>query len=210
MRGPATQAAPTSSGQEALRCGDARLQGCLGRRSAPGTRLGPRSLSPRAPRGGPTQELGVCELPKQQRKTHTKGTRGPRGTRQTRPASPPARPPGPGTWTFPRSQPPRAPPAAASTFALPLSSLTKPQHQDKTRGREGRDTRASRAVHPPFPGAHGVGGGPIRSRKCLARRCRVPRRAVRNSAKQTRRATCGEIPLGFRPPRPNPRQELGV
>ena len=34
--------------------------------------------------------------------------------------------------------------------------------------------RDSRAVNPPFPGAHGAGGGPIRSRKCLARIGRVP------------------------------------
>ena len=41
--------------------------------------------------------------------------------------------------------------------------------------------RASRAVHPPFPGAHGAGGGPIRRMECLARPCRVARRAVRRA-----------------------------
>ena len=34
---------------------------------------------------------------------------------------------------------------------------------------------------PPFPRAHGAGGGPIRSRKWLARLRRVPRRAVRRA-----------------------------
>ena len=36
---------------------------------------------------------------------------------------------------------------------------------------------ASRSGAHPFPGAHGAGGGPIRSRKCLARLCRVTRPA---------------------------------
>ena len=66
----------------------------------------------------------------------------------------------------------------------------------------------------PFPGEHGAGGGPIRSRKCPARLCQVPRRAVRREpavkgdVELSQTNTPGNLrgnPLGFRPGPPFPR-----